>query len=350
MENHLSRPEFSDAIETGYGEMTRFSTTLGYRMMYVAVPVVRDGKTLGAVRVSLPLSDVENLAGTVRNVIIISVLITLILTSLAAWLIARRFTRSLREVTAATQRVAAGNYGQRIETKTNDETAELARAFNRMAEKMAATVDSLSEDRARLETVLDNMADGVIMTDTEGTTLMANRAVGTIFRVNQAEMGGKQIIELLREHEIHEVFRSCLTTGRLQIVQFESSLLHKFLRTLAVPVAGRKLRGVLLLFQDLTEVRNLQTMRRELIGNLSHDFKTPLAGIKAMVETLQDGALDDREAAVNFLSRIDGEVDRLSQMVGKPPGTEHQPGALAGYPDGERGQGKDAAGTGESYP
>ena len=62
-------------------------------------------------------------------------------------------------------------------------------------------------------------------------------------------------------------------------------------------------------------MRNLQTMRRELIGNISHDLKTPIAGIKAMVETLQDSALDDKQAALNFLSRINHEVDRLTQMV-----------------------------------
>jgi two-component system phosphate regulon sensor histidine kinase PhoR len=71
----------------------------------------------------------------------------------------------------------------------------------------------------------------------------------------------------------------------------------------------------MLLIQDLTELRGLQTMRRELIGNISHEFRTPLAGLKAMVETLQDGALDDRTAAADFLSRIEAEVDRLTQMV-----------------------------------
>jgi two-component system phosphate regulon sensor histidine kinase PhoR len=73
--------------------------------------------------------------------------------------------------------------------------------------------------------------------------------------------------------------------------------------------------ATLALFQDLTELRNLQTMRRELIGNISHDLRTPIAGIKAMVETLQNGALDDKQAATDFLTRIDDEVNRLTQMV-----------------------------------
>jgi two-component system phosphate regulon sensor histidine kinase PhoR len=89
----------------------------------------------------------------------------------------------------------------------------------------------------------------------------------------------------------------------------------RFLRAIAVPVTGYQPGGALVLFQDLTDIRTMQTTRRELIGNISHEFRTPLAGIKAMVETLQDGAVADKAAAGDFLTRIDGEVDRLTQMV-----------------------------------
>lgn len=315
MENHLARPEFTEALSSGYGEITRYSTTLGFRMMYIAVPIIEENEPIGAVRISLPLTEVENLVGSVRNIIILSIVLTVILISLASWLLARRFTRSVREVTEATGRIASGELAQKIEARTNDETAELARAFNRMSAKLSEKVESISEDRARLETILDNIADGVIMTDTYGKTILANRATGDIFRVKPDHLVGKQFIEMLRDHEINELFQSCLATGEGQVLQFESELFHKFLRAMAVPITGRKLHGVLFLVQDLTEVRNLQTMRRDLIGNLSHDFKTPLSGIKAMVETLRDGALDDRDATEDFLFRIDSEVDRLVQMV-----------------------------------
>jgi two-component system phosphate regulon sensor histidine kinase PhoR len=108
----------------------------------------------------------------------------------------------------------------------------------------------------------------------------------------------------------------CLQTQQEQTIQFESGISRRFLRAIAVPIESKgQLTGVLILLQDLTELRNLQTMRQELVGNISHELRTPIAGIKAMVETLLDGAINDSKAAGDFLTRIDSEVDHLAQIV-----------------------------------
>jgi two-component system phosphate regulon sensor histidine kinase PhoR len=159
------------------------------------------------------------------------------------------------------------------------------------------------------------MADGVIMTDMEGDIVLANKATEKILRINRETSITKPLMETVRNHEINEILKSSLETSQEQVAQFESNLSKRFLRAIAIPITGAKLSGVLLLFQDLTELRNVQTMRRELVGNISHEFRTPLAGIKAMVETLRDGAVDDGETTRDFLARIDSEVDRLTHMV-----------------------------------
>lgn len=315
MENHAGRPEFGAALTEGYGESSRFSTTLGYEMMYVAVPVISEGTLIGAVRVALPLTDVDDMVGSVVASIIIALLITIVLVIISGWLIARLFTRPVREVTEASRRIASGELAQRIDTGAMDETGELARSFNLMSVKLSEMVTRMTEDQIRLSGILDNIADGVIMTDIEGNIIIANKAIKTIFRVDNKELIGKSLIKKLHDHEIGELWISCLETGVEQADQFESDYFKRYIQAIAVPVNGDKPRGVLLLFQDLTELRNLQTMRRELIGNISHDFRTPLAGIKAMVETLRDGAIDDANVSSDFLSRIEGEVDRLTQMV-----------------------------------
>jgi two-component system phosphate regulon sensor histidine kinase PhoR len=200
--------------------------------------------------------------------------------------------------------------GQRITIEAKGEVGELAYAFSEMSAKIKELVEAISEDRTRLATVLDSMADGVIMTDTDGNISLTNRAAETLYGIKEAE--NKSLIEAVRDHEVDELLKLCLRTGRTQADQYESGLSRRYLRAIAIPVTGR---GVLLLFQDLTELRNLQTTRRELIGNISHELRTPLAGIKAMVETLRDGAVDEGEAARDFLARIDSEVDRLTQLV-----------------------------------
>ena len=315
MENHASRPEFSAALTEGYGESSRFSTTLGYKMLYVAVPITSNGKVIGAVRVALPLTEVDDLVGSVISTIIVALLITIVLVVISGWIIARVFTRPVRDVTEASRRIASGELHQRIDTGAMDETGELARSFNQMSTRLSEMIERLTDDRTRLSSILDNIADGVIMTDDEGNIIIANKATRTLFRVDNKKLLGKSLIENLYDHEIGELWINCLETGDEQAVQFESNYYKRYVQAIAVPINGDKPRGVLLLFQDLTELRNLQTMRRELIGNISHDFRTPLAGIKAMVETLRDGAIDDKTVASDFLLRIENEVDRITQMV-----------------------------------
>ncbi|OGN96761.1 MAG: hypothetical protein A2Z77_04050 [Chloroflexi bacterium RBG_13_51_36] len=310
MENHADRPEIVDALTTGVGESTRYSTTLGQKMMYVAVRISYQDEILGVARVSLPLTAVESLVHRITVSIITATAVAALLVILAAWVIARLTTRPIRKLTVASKRIASGELGQKITVEAKDEVGELTHAFNEMSAKTKELVDAISEDRTRLATILDNMTDGVIMTDTEGDISLGNRAAEKLFNIKEAR--SKPLIEAVRDHEVDELLKLCLRTAKAQATQYESSISKRYLRAIAIPIVHS---GVLFLFQDLTELRNLQTTRRELIGNISHEFRTPLAGIKAMVETLADGAIDDKNAARDFLTRIDSEVDRLAQLV-----------------------------------
>ncbi|MHB8105505.1 MAG: ATP-binding protein [Dehalococcoidales bacterium] len=316
MENHSTRPEVIDAFTNGIGESTRFSTTLKEDMMYVAVKVTSQDKLLGIARVALPLTTVNSSVNHVTWTIILATIIIAILAILAVWLITRITTRHIRELTRISKRIADGQLEQKIKVTTQDEIGQLAQAFNEMSGNLNTTVAAISTERTRLANILASLADGVIMTDADGNVVLANRAAGTLFGFNPESDVNKPVIEVVHDHEIDEILKRCLKTGAEQTTQFESGIAKRFLRAIAVPLNQQdKLGGVLVLLQDLTEVRNLQTMRRELIGNISHELRTPIAGIKAMVETLKDGAINDKEAAGDFLARIESEVDRLSQIV-----------------------------------
>ncbi len=313
MENHAARPEIKAALSTGSGESRRYSTTLGVRMMYVAVPVTYQGEVLGIARVSLPLTEVESLTHRITVIITTAMAVAALVVILAAWIIARITTRPIRRLTIASREIASGELGRKISIESQDEVGELTRAFNEMSLKLKELVDEISADRTRLAGILDNMADGVIVTDIDSRITLCNKAAENLFSIKNAV--GKPLIELVRDHEIDELVKSNLETGNMGDIRYESGTSQKYIRAIAIAINHRKPEGVLILFQDLTDVRNLQTTRRELIGNISHEFRTPLAGIKAMVETLRSGAVDDKEAAVDFLARIDEEVDRLAQLV-----------------------------------
>ncbi len=241
--------------------------------------------------------------------------ITFIVTGFAAWLIARVTTRRIREVTRASRKIAAGDLQQTILVRSRDEAGELGNAFNEMAGNIRRLIEDISTERSKLDTVLSHMTDGVIVTDKEGNISLANKTAGRLFNFQTEGAIGNTVIETTHDYEVANLTKRCLAIGEQLTTQVELMVTGKYLRVVAIPISGNVLSGCLLLFQDLTEMRNLQTMRRELVGNISHDLRTPLAGIRVMVETLRDGAIDDKKAAADFLTRIENEVDRLTQMV-----------------------------------
>ncbi len=316
MENHAARPEVKDALAYGIGESTRYSTTLRQEMMYVAVPIYKQGELIGIARTALPLTTVENSVKHVTRIIILATVVTAMLAVVAAWLIARTVTRPVRQLTKGAQKIAAGELGQKIDVATKDEIGQLARAFNDMSVALKVTMDSVSSEKNKLANILANMADGVIMTDVEGNVVLSNTAAGKFLGFKEVDSLNKHLIEVVHDHELDTVVKQCLETAKEQEIQFECGITRRFLRAIALPLQHQgRLNGALILVQDLTELRNLQTTRRELIGNISHELRTPLASIKAMVETLQSGAIGDKEAAHDFLWRINGEIDHLTQMV-----------------------------------
>ena len=242
-----------------------------------------------------------------------AVIVAAILFLLVAFLITRMITGPIKRITKAADSIAAGNLDQQIPIMTNDEIGRLARAFNEMSQNLQTTMANIVDERSNLATVLANLTDGVVMTNSEESILLVNSAAERLFNFQETNVIGHTLIEVLHDYEIDEVVKKSISSGHEQNAQLESA--GRFLRVIVVPISPGRSSATLVLFQDLTELRNLQTMRRELIGNISHDLKTPIAGIKAMVETLQDGAINDKKAASDFLTRIEGEVDRLTHMV-----------------------------------
>lgn len=315
MENHATRPEVRDALQSGIGESIRYSTTLGVRMMYLAVPITNQSDVAGVARVALPLVAVQTSVNHVILIIGLAIAGTTVVAIMAAALIARATTRPIREMTKASRKIAGGELGQKIPISSRDETAQLAQAFNEMSLNLSKLVGDISTEKTKLQTILSNMADAVMMVDVEGKVVLGNRATERLFNVREKDAIDKPLIEVVHDHEADEILKLCLKTSQTQTGQFESVISKRFIRVIAAPLVDDSLTGALLLFQDLTELRGLQTMRRELIGNISHELRTPLAGIKAMLETLKEGAIEDKQAAADFLSRIEGEADRMTQMV-----------------------------------
>jgi len=315
MDNHLYRPEVQQALSTGQGNSIRLSRTAGYEMMYVAIPVKVEEQVVGLLRLALAVRQIEANVAHLRLTVVAAMLVTTLLAVLLAALIADRTAQPLHLLTDTVGRVARGDLNARLLPLTRDEVGMLTHAFNQMADRLREMISTLAEEQSRLAAVLEHMADGVLITDGEGGVRLINPAAARILNTSREAALGRSFAQATRHHRLIELWQQCREQGEEQIEPVEVDRRGPFLQVIVTPLRDAEPRACLVVLQDLTQVRRLETVRRDFISNISHELRTPLASLKALVETLRDGALEDRPAAQRFLDQMETEVDALTQMV-----------------------------------
>lgn len=322
MENHLSRPEVQGAINTGLGRSTRVSGTVGQELLYTAIPIHVDGVPVGVARIAFPTSQVKRTVDRIIATIAVSAIVVTFFSIALGYFLARRTSRSVHAVTEAAGRLSSGDLEQRVEALASDETRDLANAFNRMAAALRTMVGDLSGERNKLSALLDTMADGVVvilpvfyLRQGEGRIELMNPAAEELLGLRSAESVGSRFLETVHDRELQRLVSLCLETGQQQHGEVEQVQPRRSLSAIATPLPGDGPNGVLLTLHDLTRIHQADTTRRQFVSNVSHELRSPLASIKAMVETLENGALEERQAATEFVRRIHRDVDRMSDIV-----------------------------------
>jgi two-component system phosphate regulon sensor histidine kinase PhoR len=227
---------------------------------------------------------------------------------------AERAASTVRHLTVAAERIAQGDLDARIVSFSGGEIGQLARAFNRMANKLQRQMNKRARERDRLQTVLQVLTDGVLIINRRGEVRLVNPAAERILQAPAPQILGRTITQAVRDHRIVELFQRCLQSGQEEVAMFEMEG-SRVLRVVAMPFLKGRNRGHVLMLQDFTQMRHLQTVRHDFISNISHELRTPLASLRALVDTLSDGALEDPPAAQRFLLRMEVEVDALTQLV-----------------------------------
>ena len=232
--------------------------------------------------------------------------LTVVLMIIAVWYAWRyyRLRRGLNEYTKSLRQ----NPEAAARSKELDNLSSVITSLITSFDSQHAATDA---ERARLAAVLDQMTDGVLIADSQGLIQFANPAAGRLFQTSNPMH--RSLAEVIRNHQLVEAWRRCQQTGQMQTESVEVPTRHQFLQLVVIPDTHAS--GSLLLVQDLTRLRRLETVRRDFVSNLSHELRTPLASLKALAETLHEGALDDPPAARQFIDQIQVEVDALTQMV-----------------------------------
>ncbi|OGO11570.1 MAG: hypothetical protein A2Z45_04310 [Chloroflexi bacterium RBG_19FT_COMBO_55_16] len=315
MDNHLQRPEIQQALLEGMGRSIRFSRTLGADMLYIALPVVKDAEVLGYVRLAIALDQIEAKVSSLRKTILTGTLIATILAILLGVVVAEYTTRPLRDLAKTTQHISLDAHSDQLIPTTVDEVGQLAGAINAMRVQLRAQYGRLDTERKKLVAVLKQLSDGVMIVDEMGKVQMVNPAAQRMFSVKEGDALDRSLPSVVRHHQIIDLRRKCLESGENQVTSLEVPGKHQIFQVEAIPLVHTLPGSVLLVVNDLTHLRRLETVRRDFISNISHELRTPLASLKALAETLQESALDDPPAARRFLNRIEAEVDALSLMV-----------------------------------
>jgi len=316
MLNHLRRPEIVDACDQGLGVALRFSDTLQYEALYVAVPVATGQTSQGYVRLAVPLRAIDDTVGALRRRVLGASGIILVLTVAVGVILAERTARPLRELTAIAQRVTQGDMSARLVAHSRDEVGILTTTFFSMTDQLKSTIDDLARQRSEATAILEHMADGIVITDSAGRIQLINRAAQRILGVQERDALGASLPQVARDEEIILAFRACLAEQREQNELVDLARQNLYLQVIATPVFGPEGETrCLMVLQDVGQVRRLEAYRRDLVTNVSHELRTPIASLRALLDTLRDGAIDDQPAAVHFMDLMDTEIDELTRMV-----------------------------------
>ena len=222
--------------------------------------------------------------------------------------------KHLSQATAAAESLARGNFDVHV-AAAGDEFARLASALNAASSRISATIDALRQERAQLEALLNASSDSTLAIDRSGAVVYLNDAAKHMFTDASDQSIGRPFIEVVRDHDLNDLLVAAAQRGERSVRVVAYGQAQRWLQATAVPIDDAGAWAALAVFHDLTEVRRLEGMRRDFISNISHELRTPLAGIRAAAETLQEGAIDDRPAAIEFMGHIQREVDRMTQLV-----------------------------------
>jgi two-component system phosphate regulon sensor histidine kinase PhoR len=318
MDNHLDRPEVMRAFKEPFGASTRYSRTLEKHMMYVGVPIRLNDHIVAVIRTSIPTSGVEQaLEATELRMVMVGLFIA-VFAALLSLLASRRISRPIEEIKRSAECFAKGDFQCALPVSSIEEIGGLSEAMKKMASDLSERLGVVIRQRNELEAVLSSMVEGVIAVDMQERVIRINDAGAKMFESTPTAMTGCTIQEVARNPLLQKFVSKALTSEKA--LEKEILLYLDGEKTLNAHAsilrdgAGER-TGVVVVLNDITRLKKLETIRKDFVANVSHEIKTPITAIKGFVETLRDGALHHPEDALRFLEIIDKHVNRLEAIV-----------------------------------
>ncbi|MBF2490703.1 two-component system histidine kinase PnpS [Listeria marthii] len=318
LDNHMNRPEVTDILEKGksVGISIRESDSLGYSMLYVAVPVKHQDKTDGVLRISISLESVDAAVAKLWGNLALIFGIALVIIAAISVFIARKITRPVREIIEVSTDLANHKYDSRIHGKVSGELQDLSISVNTLAESLETQMFEIKQNEQRLNAIVQNLVSGVMLINIDKQVIMTNRTMYQI--LGETEITGKPFYEVIKSFALSQLIEATFETKTIQqkeiILYFPREMI---LDASVSPILAEngEITGIILLLHDITQIRHLENVRSEFVTNVSHELKTPVTALKGFAETLLDGAMYDEMLLKKFLTIIKEESDRLHRLI-----------------------------------
>lgn len=315
VDDHSTRPEVLTAGDDRCGLARRYSTTIATDMLYCAIRFTA-GDRHGFIRVSTPLAAVDDTVRQLRVLLVVAGLISLALALGAGVLASRAMYGRVRALMEAAREMAEGNKDLRLPIASTDEFGGLAGSLNRVSEQLERTLKALAAERDLFEAVIQSMEEAVLAVDGERRIIAVNRSARELLDI-ATDVRGQLLLDVIRIPELSDALDHALR-GQPRSIDLElgggpeaAALRHLMVRATPQGESG----GAVLVMHDVTEIRRLETVRRDFVANVSHELRTPVSIIQANTETLLSGALDQPEQARRFLDAVRRNAERLGQLI-----------------------------------
>jgi two-component system phosphate regulon sensor histidine kinase PhoR len=317
-ESHLNRSEIQEARLKGNGVSIRYSHSLNMDMLYVAFLLGDQKHPKGYLRLSRSLQEVTGPINELRQTVLQDLLLVVFFSLLIALLFSLRLISPIRKLAAFTEKARMGNITGQIRISSRDEIGALAENINAMVEVMHEKIRNADEERRQLQAVFTGMVEGIVVLDPLNRIETINRGMEEIIGSRSGEIIGRTLLEAFRNITLHDALE--LFNARREKVVQEITLgdEHPVVLDVTISAVQGKDGGeqkTMLVFHDVTQLKKLERIRTDFVANVTHEIRTPLTAIIGFVETLQQGAIDDRGKTLEFLQTINLNAQRLNRLV-----------------------------------
>jgi len=311
-------PERAEGLRAGFGCRICHSEVKGSKSLTVEVPLTRGGQRIGSVKLFASRYEAVLAGARTRRIILATLFITSLIAAGVSFRLARSIAKPISHMSEMARKMASGDLKQRVDVKLRDEVGQLAASLNAMADALYSNLGQLAEEKNKMETILTTMADGIVVAEKSGVVRLFNRVSERLFRMQAGTVIGSQIDEFEALSHVGEMLQRAMDTEA--VVKQELKIAVHDVRTVdayALPLRDQSgdVVGAVAVLQDVTEIRRLDQVRKDFVANASHELRTSVASIRALVETLQLGAKEEPEVLSRFLDSLGGETERLSLLL-----------------------------------